>query len=316
MTKSMLSEYNVSDSFWAEAINTACHASNRLYCHRLLKKTPYELLIEKKLNISYFQVFDRKYYILRKCTHLSKFQSKCDEGFLLGYSLNSKAYRVYNQNSGLVEETSDVEFDETNGSQEEQENLDDVGNEGLRIAMKNITIGDVKPKYEDYDDDSSPLFHVLPSSSNASHKDQVSNVERNEKSIHQLVNDSLRTSTKDANSQLKIHNVIAKDHSIDQIVGDINKGVQTQSHLASFCEHYSFVSCGEATRIEEALDGPDWVNVMYEELNKFAHNQVWELVKRPSDHNVIGIKWIFRNKQDENKIIMINKTRLVEQGYS
>jgi hypothetical protein len=50
-----------------------------------------------------------------------------------------------NQSSGLVEETSDVEFDETNGSQEEQENLDDIGNEGLRIAMKNMTIGDVKP---------------------------------------------------------------------------------------------------------------------------------------------------------------------------
>ena len=58
MARSMLSEYNVSDSFWAEAINTACHASNRLYCHRLLKKTPYELLIGRKPNISYFRVFD------------------------------------------------------------------------------------------------------------------------------------------------------------------------------------------------------------------------------------------------------------------
>jgi hypothetical protein len=157
MTRSMLSEYNVSDSFWAEAINTACHASNRLYCHRLLKKTPYELLIGRKPNISYFWVFGCKCYILRKDIRLSKFQSKCDEGLLLGYSLNSKAYRVYNQSMGLVEETSDVEFDETNGSQEEQKNLDDVGNEGLRIAMKNMTIGDVKPKDED-DDDPSPLF--------------------------------------------------------------------------------------------------------------------------------------------------------------
>jgi hypothetical protein len=65
---------------------------------------------------------------------------------LLGYFLNSKAYHVYNQSSGLVEETCDVEFDETNGSQEEQDNLDDLGNEGLRIAIKNMTIGDVKPK--------------------------------------------------------------------------------------------------------------------------------------------------------------------------
>jgi hypothetical protein len=55
-----------------------------------------------------------------KGTHLSKFQTKCDEGFLLGYSLNSKASRVYDQSSGLVEETSDVEFDETNGSQKER----------------------------------------------------------------------------------------------------------------------------------------------------------------------------------------------------
>jgi hypothetical protein len=104
--------------------------------------------------------------------------------------------------------------------------LDDVGNEGLRIAMKNMTIGDVKPKYED-DDDPSPLFQVLASSSSTSHKDQVGNVESNEESVHQLVNDSPSTSTQDVSSQLKIHNAIAKDHRIDQIVGDISKGVQT-----------------------------------------------------------------------------------------
>jgi transposase InsO family protein len=73
MARSMLSEYNVSDSFWAEAINTACHASNILYCHRLLKKTLYELLIGRKSNISYFWVFRCKCYILRKDTCISKF---------------------------------------------------------------------------------------------------------------------------------------------------------------------------------------------------------------------------------------------------
>jgi transposase InsO family protein len=73
MARSMLSEYNVSNSFWAEVINTFCHASNRLYCHRLLKKPPYELLIGRKSNISYFRVFGCKCYFLRKDTHLSKF---------------------------------------------------------------------------------------------------------------------------------------------------------------------------------------------------------------------------------------------------
>jgi hypothetical protein len=187
--------------------------------------------------------------------------------------------------------------------------LDDVGDEGLKIAMKNMTIGVVKPKDEE-DDDSSPPFQVLPSSSTR-HKDQVTNVERDEESIHQPVNDSSSISTQDASSQPKIHNAIAKDHPIEQVLGEINKGVQTRSRLASFCEHYSFVSCGEPTRIEEALDDLDWVNAMHEELNSFAHNEVWQLVKRPSDHNVIGMKWVFQNKQDENGIIVRKKARLV-----
>jgi transposase InsO family protein len=103
MARSMLSEYDVSHSFWAEAINTACHASNRLYCHRFFNKTLYELLIGRKPNISYFRVFGCKCYILRKGIRLSKFQDKCDEGFLLGYSSCSKAYRVDNKTKGIVE---------------------------------------------------------------------------------------------------------------------------------------------------------------------------------------------------------------------
>jgi hypothetical protein len=113
MAISMLDEYKVSDSFWAEAINTAGHASNRLYCHGFFNKTPYEFLNGRKPNISYFRVFDCKCYILRKGSRLSKFQSKCDEGFLLGYSSSSEAYRVYNKSKGFVEEAYDVQFDET-----------------------------------------------------------------------------------------------------------------------------------------------------------------------------------------------------------
>lgn len=72
------SEYNVSDSFWEEAINVACHARNRIYCHWLLKKTPFELLIRRKPNIYDFRVFGCKCYILKQCTRLGKFEKKCD----------------------------------------------------------------------------------------------------------------------------------------------------------------------------------------------------------------------------------------------
>ena len=86
------------------------------------EKTPYELLKCRKPNIANFRVFSCKSYILKKCTKLDKFE-KCNEGFLLGYCTTSKAYRVWNLKSGTLEEVYDVEFDETKGSQDENENL-------------------------------------------------------------------------------------------------------------------------------------------------------------------------------------------------
>ena len=55
---------------------------------------------------------------------------------------------------------------------------------------------------------------------------------------------------------------------------------------------------------------------MHEELNNFTRNQVWELEERPKGHNVIGTKWVFRNKQDQDRIVVRNKARLVAQGYT
>ena len=60
----------------------------------------------------------------------------------------------------------------------------------------------------------------------------------------------------------------------------------------------------------------DWVNVVHEELNYFTRNQVWELVERPKGHNMIGTKWVYRNKQDQDGIVVRNKARLVAQGYT
>jgi hypothetical protein len=159
----MLDEYKVLDSFGAEAINTACHASNRLYCHRFFNKTPYELLNRRKPNVSYFQVFSCKCYILRKGSRLSKFQSKCDEGVLLVYSSNSKAFRVYNKSKVFLEEAYDMQFDETMGSQDEKDNLDDVRGEELSKAMKTISIGDIIPREEEDDEGPSISIQANPS---------------------------------------------------------------------------------------------------------------------------------------------------------
>jgi hypothetical protein len=129
MSRTMLDEYKTFDRFWMEAVNTSYHASNHLYIHKLLKKTPYELLTGNKSNVSYFRVFGSKCYVLQKRSKSSKFTPKVYEGFILGYDSNSHAYRVFNKDCSCVETTCDVVFDETNSSQVEQYDLDNIDDE-------------------------------------------------------------------------------------------------------------------------------------------------------------------------------------------
>jgi hypothetical protein len=147
MARTMLDEYKTPDRYWAEAINAACYSINRLYLHWILKKTSYELLTGKKPNVPYFRVFGSKCFILIKRGRKFKFAPKVVEGFLLGYDSNTRAYRVFNKSTGLVEVSCDIVFDETNGSQVEQVDLDELDDkEAPCVALRNMSIGDLCPK--------------------------------------------------------------------------------------------------------------------------------------------------------------------------
>ncbi|KAK1616997.1 hypothetical protein QYE76_022514 [Lolium multiflorum] len=111
----------------------------------------------------------------------------------------------------------------------------------------------------------------------------------------------------------------ASDMKVDQVLGSISKGVVTRRHhalLITYCQHHAFVSSFEPLKVHEALVDPDWVIAMQEELECFTRNEVWSLVERPKDHriNVIGTKWVFKNKQDENGIVIRNKARKFEMS--
>jgi hypothetical protein len=147
MGRTMLDEYKTSDRFWAEAINIACHGTNCLYLHKLLKKTSYELLTGNKPNVSYFRVFWSKCYVLHKRSKSSKFAPKVYEGFLLGYDSNSCSCRVFNVTTGCIETTCDAVFDETSGSQKEQVDLDLVDDEEAPCnSLQRMAIGDERPQ--------------------------------------------------------------------------------------------------------------------------------------------------------------------------
>ena len=128
MTRTILHENNLPNYFWAEAVNTSCYILNRVLIRSSLDKTPYELWKNKKPNISYFKVFGSKCFILNTKNNLGKFDAKSNVGILLGYSSSSKAYRVFNKKTMVVEESVHLVFDESNESLERREIVnDDVG---------------------------------------------------------------------------------------------------------------------------------------------------------------------------------------------
>ena len=100
---------------WAGAINTSYYIINRAMIMLILKKTLYELFRERKPNISYFHPFGCKCFILNNGKdNLGKFDAKNDEGIFLGYSLTSKAFRMFNKRTLVVEQFIYVIFDKSN----------------------------------------------------------------------------------------------------------------------------------------------------------------------------------------------------------
>ncbi|GJZ05729.1 retrovirus-related pol polyprotein from transposon TNT 1-94, partial [Tanacetum coccineum] len=109
-TRTMLADSFLPNTFWAEAVSTACYVLNRVLVTKPQNKTPYELITGKIPIISYIRPFGCHVTILNTIDHLGKFEEKSDEGFLVGVSLNSKAFRVYNLETKRVEENLHINF--------------------------------------------------------------------------------------------------------------------------------------------------------------------------------------------------------------
>jgi hypothetical protein len=223
MARTMLDEYKTPDRFWAEAINTAFYSTNRLYLHQILKKTSYELLIGKKPNVSYFRVFGSKCFILINRGRNSKCAPKAVEGFLLGYDSNTRAYRVSNKSTGLVE----VDLDE----------LDDE--EAPCVTLRNMSIGDVCPKESEEppqaQDQPSSSIQASPPTQDEELAQEEEDEDQDDESPQEEDIDQggeKEDHDKEDDQEIKdqrpphprVHQAIQRDHPINSILGDIHKG--------------------------------------------------------------------------------------------
>ncbi|GJT94809.1 putative ribonuclease H-like domain-containing protein [Tanacetum coccineum] len=110
--RTMLADSKLPTTFWAEAVNTACYVQNRVLVVKPHNKTPYELFHGRTPTLSFMRPFGCPVTILNTIDHLGKFDGKADEGFFVGYSLNSKAFRVFNSRTRIVEENLHIRFSE------------------------------------------------------------------------------------------------------------------------------------------------------------------------------------------------------------
>jgi hypothetical protein len=129
--------------------------------------------------------------------------------------------------------------------------------------MRTMAIGDVRPQELQEQDQPSSSILVHPPTQDDVH------VPQDEGQEEQIMEEEAPRAP-----PTQVRATIQRHHPIDQILGDISKGVTTRSRLATFCEHYSFVSSIEPSRVEEALQDLDWVLAMQEELINFKRNEV------------------------------------------
>ncbi|CAL8113462.1 unnamed protein product [Prunus armeniaca] len=144
--------------------------------------------------------------------------------------------------------------------------------------------------------------------------------------VHSMNSRACRVFNTRTKTIMESANVIVNDFSVLQ-VGISHEDTNLETHELADVTNIDLEDCNqpfnpvirrpvEPKSVIDALADNDWILAMQEELNQFKRNDVWYLVPRPKDSNVIGTKWIFQNKTDEKGQIMRNKARLVAQCYT
>nr|GEV54579.1 retrovirus-related Pol polyprotein from transposon TNT 1-94 [Tanacetum cinerariifolium] len=110
-----------------------------------------------------------------------------------------------------------------------------------------------------------------------------------------------------------------KDHPLEKVIGNPSQSVRTRPQLESdgeICMFALTVSRTEPKNIKEAMADSAWIESMQEELHQFDRLKLWELVDKPLCKNVINMKWLWKNKRDEENTVIRNKSRLLAKGYA
>ncbi|WVZ75786.1 LOW QUALITY PROTEIN: hypothetical protein U9M48_023817 [Paspalum notatum var. saurae] len=311
MARTMLDEHRTLRRFWAEAANTACYIANRIFLRAFLGKTSYKLRFGNPAS-SICERLAAGALCLRRRGIWTSLSLVVWMRFFLGYASSSRAFRVWILEAKQVVKTCDVSFDETMPYTTPAFELSGDDEEGVPIFEDEegaVDVGDAgaitpaaapAPSATSSDDEGGPL----PTASSSLSRQQA----------HAEAGPA--EDAGEVTSEIVPSRQVQRDHPPHRMIGDIHQRV-TRSTVASlaFFSHSAYVATFEPRDVSHALSDPNWVNAMHEELENSERNHVWDLVEPRPNCRPIGTKWVFKNKQGENGMVVRNKARLVVQGF-
>nr|GEV72028.1 integrase, catalytic region, zinc finger, CCHC-type, peptidase aspartic, catalytic [Tanacetum cinerariifolium] len=308
--RTMLSASKLPLFFWAEAIATACYTQNRSIIIPTHDKTAYHIINDRKPSVKHLHIFCCICYIIRDGKNLDKMKEKGDLCILVGYSTQSKGYRVYNKRKRMIVESIHIHFDEIKEVSETSVTNDtSFLNDKRRQIMTTLTSF---PNDKMFLLQQIQMFHhnkswisdlvlctmnfsMQENNDDQEKEDQLSDDEFtnplcasapkvSESSSHNIGNSNVPTFNQPQVSEYRW----MKDHPLEQVHGNPPRPVQTRQQLATnpecVCSHLQL--------------------------------QVWEFVDKPFGKIVIRLKYLEKNKKDEDQTVIRNKERLVAKGYA
>nr|GEX54998.1 retrovirus-related Pol polyprotein from transposon TNT 1-94 [Tanacetum cinerariifolium] len=295
---------------WEEAVATACYTKNRSLIHTLHNKTPYELVHDKKLGLSFLCVFGALCYPINDSEDLGKLKAKAYIGLFVGYALNRKGYRIYNKRTRQIMETIHVTLNKLTGQTVPVQT-------NPRLTPNLLTPGPISSGLAP---NPAPAIPYVPPTKKeleilfqamCDKYFEQSTVDQQvppAHAIHILVNPPCPSVSISFNQDApleghlpsssnhqssSVHHRVETDHSLNSIISK----VKPKSFKSAFIE-----DC--------------WFEATHKEIHEFDRVQVWELVSPPDCAMIIALKWIYKVTLDEYGDVLKNKARLVPKGYN
>ncbi|GJZ41573.1 retrovirus-related pol polyprotein from transposon TNT 1-94 [Tanacetum coccineum] len=334
VARTMLSVAKVPLFFWAEAIATTCFTQNRSLVIPRHEKTPYHIINGRKLSVKFFYIFGSLCYIMKDGENLDKMKEKGDACIFVGYSTQSRAYRVFNKRTRVIVETIHVNFDEL--PQMAPDNVssdpvpqcpttldllfslmfDELLNGTTPVVSKSSAVhaADAPDKRQHHNTTQSSTTTVVadvpplniqttPQTTNQA-PTQVPTVTANENIIQVETN--------------KEYAQVNDDEFINIFSTPVQERGETSSHHVDLSNMHTFYQYHPSEHrwtkdhsLEQVIGNPSQSIRTRRQLETDG-----KMFDRPLCKNVINMKWIWKNKRDAKNTVIRNKSHRVAKGYA